>query len=836
MASLDHRSVRSNASDSTAGANPQGANAQNQIEERAGKCRVMRRVMLMLAFSWALELGGRFADNLNLISSATRDYLGVASMAILGLSFVYVLAQVRRLPALVHRLLMLAFFLLVLFQLGDIADEFDALRDIPILGKDQLVHRIIENTVAVTGSLLVVAGLYYALFELEWGRRRLDAEREQLAQNIAVRQRVERELQEAKERLEAQVFERTAELAERNAQLSVELEERARAEKSLAQRLRYEESLAGCSQALQTESDQHAAMCEALEHLRIASLTDNVRLFEVDAKSAVETHGRMIAQTCVRDGSISQEESGELVVQPESLSYLRTEFAAGRAVAGPKAGDAIAASILEQFGAKSILLIPVVWEGRWRGFLSFEGGDGKRQWSREEIRLLQTAADMMGAFLERHHAAEALRRAHDDLERRVAERTADLTLANSRLQQEVADRRKAEMEKEKLEVLLRQAEKMKAIGTLAGGIAHDFNNILSSIIGFTEMALLKSDPDFPYRRYLEEVFKAGNRAKELVRQILVFSRQSDEERVPVNMHEIVDEALALYAPTLPENIRVQQELDRNSGGVLADPVQMHQVIMNLLSNAEHAMRGAGGILDVRLESTRVSTTLTTPHGILIPGAYVLLTIADTGHGMLPEILQRIYEPFFTTKPVGEGTGMGLSIVHGIVSSLGGAIIAESNYMNGATFRIYLPRQHRESRREKLDIPDTQGGTEHILVVDDEPQLVGMWTEMLRGMGYQVSAYTSSPAAMREFERTPAKFDLALIDQTMPQISGADLARRMLELRPGFPIILATGFSESVSPEDAHAMGIRDYIYKPIISKDLFQAIRKALGDIPGPTA
>lgn len=836
MPDADRSSRPSSASEPVAGEACSAVAERRNLEERTAKRRVVGRVIAMLLLCWILELGGRFADNLNVITAATRDYLGVASMGLLGLSFLYVLSQVRRLPALVHRLLIVACVFLVLFQLGDIADEFDSLRHISFLGKEQLIHRLIENIVAVTGSLLVIAGLYYALFELEWGRRRLDRERAQLAENVAVRQRIEQELKEAKDKLEAQVLERTAELAERNVQLRVELEERARAEESLAQRLRYEEALAGCSQALQADAGQAAALCDALEHLRQASASGRVRFFEVDDRNAANVRARVISRAYAPDTPEPPGESGGTVEFSGDLIHVRAELAKGRSVAGPVNGNPLAMCILEEFNAKSILLVPVVWDGRWRGFLSFEGNDPDRRWSREEIRLLQTAADMLGAFLERCHAAEALRRAHDDLERRVAERTADLTLANNRLQQEIADRRRAEMEKEKLEVLLRQAEKMKAIGTLAGGIAHDFNNILSSIIGFTEMALIKSDPDFPYRRYLEEVFKAGNRAKELVRQILVFSRQSDEERVPVNMHEIVDEALALFTPSLAGNIRVDQHLDPECGGVLADPVQMHQVIMNLLSNAEHAMRDTGGVLDVRLESVRVDSTLSTAHGILIPGTYVLLTVSDTGHGMSAQTLQRIYEPFFTTKPVGEGTGMGLSIVHGIVSSLGGVITAESDFMHGATFRVYLPRHHREARPEKADMPDVHRGTEHILVVDDEPQLVSMWTEMLRGLGYQVSAYTSSPAALREFEHAPAQFDLALIDQTMPQISGASLAQRMLELRPGFPIILATGFSESVSPEDARAMGIRDYIYKPIISKDLFQAIRKALGGVSSPSA
>ena len=801
---------------------------------RAEHRTVIKRIVFIMVAVWLVEVGGRWGYSLGQISAAARDMLGVISMVLLALSFLYVLSQVRQLPKLVHRTILLSVAFLVVFQLSDIADEFDAFQHLPLIGKPQISHTLAETAIAAAGSVLLISGLYYAMLELEWARRRLDTDRARLAENIAVRQKVEQELKEARDKLEAQVLARTAELAERNVQLSVELEERARAEQALAQRLRYEESLAACSRIFQSDSQHGAALVGALENVRDASGARRAQVFEAAMEAGTPVRLRRLAEA----PSADDDACARTPLQEPDFTGVLGALCAGRVVEA-SAQSLMASSEtshLPESGDDRVLVIPVMWEGNLWGVLTLEYSSERGPWSHEEVRQLQTASDMVAASVERWRAAEALHRAHEDLERRVAERTADLTLANSRLQQEIADRHKAELEKEKLEVLLRQAEKMKAIGTLAGGIAHDFNNILSSIIGFTEMALAKTEPEFPYRRYLEEVFKAGNRAKELVRQILVFSRQSEEERVPVDLYEIVDESLTLFAPALPTSIALRTSLDKYCGHVLADPVQMHQVVMNLLANAEHAMREAGGVLEVKLEQTGFRAPVTTPHGILVPGDYVLLTVSDTGHGMAPDTLRRIYEPFFTTKAVGEGTGMGLAIVHGIITSMGGVITVESDYMKGATFRAYLPRYHREVPAEPDASVETSRGEEHILVVDDEPQLVSMWAEVLRGFGYRVSPFTGSPAALAAFESDPARFDLALIDQTMPHMSGADLAQRMLELRPNFPIILATGFSEAVSPEDARAMGIRDYLYKPIVSRDLAASIRKALKPMADPSS
>lgn len=803
------------------------APAGMESKDQRAKRRVVATVALCLVLCGLLEVGGRVATRLNLVSGGLRDLLGTVSMLVLGILFMYVLRRVHRLPKLVSGTLIASVVCLALFQLSDLTDEVNSLQHIPLLGKGYVLHVVMENLVATFGALLLIAGLLYAIIELDWMRRRLDADREQLALNMTLCTRVQNELQHTRDRLEAQVTQRTGELAERNTQLQIELEERQRAEATLERRLRFEEGLAACLQTLQADLDPAEALERALGQLRDALQTSRVCLFENER----DADGRLLAmRLCeARDPELPLTPAEKLwssIAYEEMPEAWRNRLSRGGVLSASLGNDTDA--VLVRLGVSSFLALPIGWEGGWRGFLAFIDTLDVRVWSREEVGLLQTAAEVIGAFKERLCAEEVLRRAHESLERRVAERTADLTYANQRLQQEISDRRRAEREKEKLEAQLRQAEKMKAIGTLAGGIAHDFNNILSSILGFTEMALLKVEKDFPYRRYLDEVYKAGNRAKELVRQILVFSRQSEEDRTPINMYELVEETLALLRPALPENIELRKRLGSECGTVMADPIQMHQVVMNLCTNAEHAMRGTGGILDVSLDRVTFAGPVATSHGTLLPGTYVVLTVSDSGHGMTPETLERVFEPFFTTKSVGEGTGMGLAIVHGIVTSIGGAITAESEHHKGSTFRIYLPFHHGSARPDRIPASEMPGGTEHILVVDDEAQLVGMWTEMLHNFGYQVTAYTHSVSALDAFEREPAKFDLALLDQTMPGLTGTQIAQRMLELRPDFPIILATGFSDTVTSESAEALGIREFIFKPIIAKDLAHAIRNAL--------
>jgi len=379
---------------------------------------------------------------------------------------------------------------------------------------------------------------------------------------------------------------------------------------------------------------------------------------------------------------------------------------------------------------------------------------------------------------------------------------------------------------------LLQAQKMDAIGTLAGGIAHDFNNILFPILVNAEMILESMSPDSPLRSRMERVFKACERAIDLVKQILTFSRQEERELLPVRLIPIIDDSLRLLRASLPATIEMQKHLQTAADTVLADPIQIQQVLINLYTNAGHALRDRGGVIDIRLRQLDGDEARGVAPLNLGPGPYLHLTVTDNGHGMDPATKERILDPYFTTKKPGEGTGLGLAVVHGIINRHGGAISVESDVGKGSSFHIFLPRVEREALKETRDSLPLPQGRERILLVDDEDEVVATLQQMLEGLGYEVAALTRSPEALDTFRARPQDFDLVIADQTMPQLTGADLARKMLGLRPELPIILCTGFSESVSPEKARALGIREFLIKPIGTRVLAEAIRRSL--IPKP--
>ncbi|OPY68855.1 MAG: Blue-light-activated protein [Syntrophorhabdaceae bacterium PtaU1.Bin034] len=382
-------------------------------------------------------------------------------------------------------------------------------------------------------------------------------------------------------------------------------------------------------------------------------------------------------------------------------------------------------------------------------------------------------------------------------------------------------------EKKKLERQLRQAQKMEAIGTLAGGIAHDFNNIIAAIIGFAEMAIDDTDENTQIRRFLEQILKSGIRGRDLVKQILSFSRGSDIERRPVQVSLIVKEALKLLRASIPATIEIQQDIDPDSGIVMADATEIHQVVINLVTNAAHAMRSKGGILKVAVCNTAGGVDEGSGPAALGPGRYLRLTVSDTGQGMDKGIMERIFDPFFTTKEKGEGTGLGLSVVHGIVQSHEGVITVRSKPGRGSTFEVYLPTIEEPCSSDE-DLGTIPEGRESILLIDDEETLIEIGTEMLERLGYSVTATTNSIEALRIFKKRPHSFDLVITDQAMPRMSGLELAREMISVRDDIPIILCTGFSEAVSKEQVPNLGIREFLLKPLVRKEMAEAIRRVL--------
>ena len=393
---------------------------------------------------------------------------------------------------------------------------------------------------------------------------------------------------------------------------------------------------------------------------------------------------------------------------------------------------------------------------------------------------------------------------------------------------DITERKHAEEAFRQTERQLHQLQKMEALGTLSAGIAHDFNNILGAILGFTEMALLKLGPGEEVYPNLNQVMKAGNRAKELVKQILTFSRQVEQERMPTKLDLVVEEVLKLLRASLPSTITIQQHLSTESGVILADPIQIHQVLMNLCTNAEHAMREKGGTLKVCLDNVEISSGQDSMPPELKPGHYLQLSVSDTGKGIPPEIQNRIFEPFFTTKDMGEGTGMGLSVVHGIIANHEGAITVESTPGCGTTFAIFLPRINAVVESETRENIPTQRRHACILFVDDEEALAQLGKKMLQQLGYEAVVCTNSIEALHTFRADPFHFDVVITDQTMPNLTGDALARELLNIRPELPIILCTGFSYTIAPEKATALGIRAFLMKPILSYQLAETIQRVL--------
>jgi PAS domain S-box-containing protein len=384
-------------------------------------------------------------------------------------------------------------------------------------------------------------------------------------------------------------------------------------------------------------------------------------------------------------------------------------------------------------------------------------------------------------------------------------------------------------EQKMLQAQLQQAQKMESIGTLAGGIAHDFNNILYSIIGYTELALDDTEKGTQLHENLQQLFVAANRARDLVKQILTFSRQVDQKPKPLKIQLVVKEALKLVRSSLPSTIEINQNIDKTCGLVMADATQIHQLVMNLLTNAYHAMEHDGGKLDVTLKQVDLDMDdLKDPS--MTAGSYVCLTVEDTGSGIDEYAMDRIFEPYFSTKEKDKGTGLGLAMVHGIVKSYGGNIRVYSEPGGGTAFHVYLPViQTRAETKEARVISPVEGGKERILLVDDEEHIVRMSQQMLERLGYHVTARTSSIEALEAFRAGSDRFDLVITDMTMPNMTGVQLSQKLIEIRSDIPVIICTGFSEKISAHKASSIGIRGYVMKPVIRSELAKKIREVVG-------
>ena len=384
-------------------------------------------------------------------------------------------------------------------------------------------------------------------------------------------------------------------------------------------------------------------------------------------------------------------------------------------------------------------------------------------------------------------------------------------------------------EVKKMEQELRQAQKLEAIGVLAGGIAHDFNNILSSIIGYSELAIEDADDDSTIQGFLTEIYAAGIRAKELVKQILAIARKSDEQIEPIRVDSIAKEVVKFIRSTTPTTVEIRQKIQGESM-ILGNPSQVHRILMNLLTNASQAMEDDGGVLDIRTENVLVKPFSPLSAMGLKPGEYLEIKVSDTGEGIAPEILGAIFEPYFTTKPASEGTGMGLAVVQGIVESYGGKVWAESEPGKGSVFTVCLPLVKKKEPPDSQKAGPLPSGRENILFVDDEVSLARMGKQLLERLGYSVTVSTDGVQALEMFREKPDRFDLVITDMTMPRMTGDKLAVEMMKVRPELPVVLCTGFSKKLSNTLSKDLGIKALEFKPIVKANLANTVRKVLDD------
>jgi PAS domain S-box-containing protein len=392
---------------------------------------------------------------------------------------------------------------------------------------------------------------------------------------------------------------------------------------------------------------------------------------------------------------------------------------------------------------------------------------------------------------------------------------------------DITEHRREQEERRRLEASLMQASKLEALGTLAGGIAHDFNNILGAILGYGELAQTEAAQGSALRRYVDSVMSAGQRAKSLVARILAFSRSGLGQRLAVHVQSVVTEALDLLSTSLPDDVRLERNLAAGDAAVIGDPTQIHQVVLNLGTNAIHAMK-TGGTLTVRLDVITIAAPVTLVTGAIDRGEYVRLAVSDTGLGIEPTLRDRIFDPFFTTKGVGVGTGLGLSLVHGIAADLGGGVNVQSESGRGTTFEVYLPCSGRVTRVEPERDALPLGNGEIVMLVDDEEVLVRLGEEMIARLGYEPVGYTSPAEALQAFQANPQRFDVVLSDETMPGMTGSQLAQAIRSIRADIPILLMSGYAAAPLAARAAEIGASEVLNKPLVARDMARSLEAAL--------
>ena len=438
----------------------------------------------------------------------------------------------------------------------------------------------------------------------------------------------------------------------------------------------------------------------------------------------------------------------------------------------------------------------------------------------EAIKLIKSDIDDLA--LERIKIEEKLIEYKNNLEEKVRTRTEELSRAKMQAEEALVERKS-------LEAKLLHAQKMDALGALAGGVAHDFNNILTIIMGNIDLALYNIPENNPARNNVEKILRASNRAKDLVKQILAFTRQTDKKARPINIIQATEDSLELLRSVLPTSIDVRKKFELTDRSILADPTQFHQLLINLCTNAAQAMLNKG-TLEISLAEVDIGEDDLANQIDRQPGKYIRLGVSDTGEGIKPDIIDKIFDPFFTTRKVGQGTGMGLSVVHGIIESHGGFITVESKPAKGTTFFLFFPKTE-EVPIEKTDIKESlPTGNERILFVDDEKALVEIGREMLEHLGYSVTTFTDGAEALETFKSEPKGFNLVITDMTMPGLTGVELSLELLKINPDIPIMLCTGYSSLISKENADKVGIREFVMKPFDISQLANTVRKVLNE------